>query len=148
MAVNNFFSDIQICYWVSGVSISLAREAEIQSFFACPVEFFNVDDYEDLNLLINNLKERNEDTIDSENNVNNNIYGENKKLDHLIVMDDVSGIADSPRCDFANFLTVSRKYRYNVVYAFHVIKPSREIWQKIISQTTSFNIFPKSVSLI
>ena len=147
LAVNNFFGDIQICYWVSGVSISLAREAEIQSSFACPVEFFNVNDYEDLNLLINNFKERNEDTIDSKNNVNNNIYGENKKLDHLIVMDDVSGIADSPRCDFANFLTVSRKYRYNVVYAFHVIKPSREIWQKIISQTTSFNIFPKSVPL-
>ena len=61
--------------------------------------------------MINNFKERNEDTIDSEINVNNNTYGENKKLDHLIVMDDVSGIADLPRCDFANFLTLSRKYR-------------------------------------
>ena len=148
LAVNNFFDDIQICYWVSGVSISLAREAEIQSSFACPVEFFNVNDYEDLNLLINNFKERNEDTTDSENNVNNNIYRENKKLDHPILMDDLSGIAESPRCDFANFLTVSRKHRYNVVYAFHVIKSSREIWQKIISQTASFNIFPKSVPLI
>ena len=28
-----------------------------------------------------------------------------------------------------------------------MIKPSHEIWQKIISQTTSFNIFPKSVPL-
>ena len=57
LALNNFFGDIQMCYWVSGVSISLAREAEIQSSFACPVEFFNVNDYEDLNLLINNFKE-------------------------------------------------------------------------------------------
>ena len=86
LAVNNFFGDILTCYWVSGVSISLACEAEIQSSFACSVKIFNVNDYEDLNLLINNFKERNEDTIDSENNVNNNIYGENKKLDHLIVM--------------------------------------------------------------
>ena len=62
-------------------------------------------------------------------------------------MDDVSGKADSHQCDFADFLTVSRKYRYNVVYAFHVIKPSREVWQKIISQTNSFNIFPKSILL-
>ena len=62
-------------------------------------------------------------------------------------MDDVSGIGDSTKCGFANFLTVSRKYRYNIVYAFHVIKPSGEVWQKIISQTTCFNIFPKSVPL-
>ena len=82
--------------------------------------------------MINNLKERNE-SINNEDNVNDTIYGENKKLDILIVMDDVSGIADSLRSDFADFLTVSRKYRYNVGYAFHVIKPSREIWQKIIS---------------
>ena len=67
-----------------------------------------------------------------------------KKLDHLIVMDDVSGIADSSKSNFANFLTVSRKYHYNVLYAFHVIKTTKEIWQKIISQTTCFNIFPKS----
>ena len=124
----------------------MARAAEIQPSFSFPIDFFNVSDYEDLNILINNLKERNE-SINNEDNVNNSIYSENKKLDYLIVMDDVSAIADSHRCDFADFLTVSRKYRYNVVYAFHVIKPSQEIWQKIIPQTTSFNIFPKSVPL-
>ena len=146
LAENGFFGDIVQAYWVSGVHISLAREAEIQASFSCPVGFFNVADSEDLNILINNFKERNE-SIDNEDNVNDSIYGENKKQDNLIVMDNVSGIADSHRSDFADFLTVSRKYRYNVVYAFHVIKPSREIWQKIISQTNSFNIFPKSVPL-
>ena len=34
---------------------------------------------------------------------------------------------------------------FNCVYVFHVINPSSQIWQKIISQTNSFNIFPASV---
>ena len=96
LAENSFLCDIQLCYWVSGVSISLACEAEIQSSFSYHVDFFNVNDYEDLNLLINNFKEKNESKVD-EVNVNDNIYGENKILDHFIVMDDVSGIADSPK---------------------------------------------------
>ena len=125
----------------------MAREAEIQASFSCPIEFNNVSDWEDLNILVNNFKERSESISEDSSNVNDSIYGENKKLDHLIVMDDVSGIADSHRSDFASFLTVSRKYRYNIVYAFHVIKPGGEVWQKIISQTNSFNIFPKSIPL-
>ena len=59
-------------------------------------------------------------------------------------MDDVSGIADISKY-FSNFLTVSRKYGYNCVYVFHVINPSSQIWQKIISQTNIFNIFPATV---
>ena len=78
-----------------------------------------------------------EETID--NNVNNS-FGENKKLDRLIIMDDVSGVADVSK-KFANFLTVSRKFGYNCVYVFHVIVPASHIWQKIISQTSIFDIF-------
>ena len=59
-------------------------------------------------------------------------------------MDDVSGVADVSR-KFSNFLTVSRKFGYNRVYAFHVTVPASQIWQKIISQTNIFNIFPASV---
>ena len=59
-------------------------------------------------------------------------------------MDDVSGVADISK-KFANFLTVSRKFGYNCVYVFHVIGPASRIWQKIISQTNTFNIFPTSV---
>ena len=65
-------------------------------------------------------------------------------MDRLIVLDDVSSVADLSK-KFANFLTVSRKYGYNVVYVFHVIIPSNQIWQKILSQTNIFNIFPASV---
>ena len=59
-------------------------------------------------------------------------------------MDDVSGVADISK-NFANFLTVSRKFGYNCVYVFHVIVLSSEIWQKIISQTNIFNIFTASL---
>ena len=40
---------------------------------------------------------------------------------------------------------MSRKFGYNCVYVFHVIVPTSEIWQKIISQTNIFNISPASV---
>ena len=70
--------------------------------------------------------------------------GKNKKLDRLIIIDDVSGVADVSE-KFANFLTISRKFVYNCDYAFHVIVPASQIWQKIISQTNIFNIFPASV---
>ena len=68
-----------------------------------------------------------------------------KIMGDLIVMDDVSGIADSCK-EFADFLTVSRKYRYHCVYVFHIIIPQREIWQKIISQI--FLIFSPVAYLI
>ena len=61
-------------------------------------------------------------------------------MDRLVVMGNVSGIADSCK-EFANFLTVSRKCRYHCVYVI----PEKEIWKKIISQTDIFNIFPCSV---
>ena len=41
-------------------------------------------------------------------------------------MDDVSGVADTSK-KFANFLTVSWKFGYNCVYAFHVIVPASQI---------------------
>ena len=77
------------------------------------------------------------------NNVNNS-FGKNKKLDRLIIKDDVSGVVDVSK-KFSNFLTVSRKFGYNCIYVFHVIVPASQIWQKTISQTNIFNIFPASV---
>ena len=69
----------------------------------------------------------------------NSLFGENKMMDRLIVMDDVSGVADISR-KFATFLTVSRKFGYHCIYVFNIIATS-QIWRKIISQTNIFNIF-------
>ena len=65
-------------------------------------------------------------------------------LDKLIVMDEVSRLADKSD-KFANFLTISRKYDLICVYIFHTIYPTRQNWQMIMSQTKIFNFFPRSV---
>ena len=93
--------------------------------------------------MIKTFKFRSREESDDSNKLNNS-FGENRKLDRLIIMDDVSGVADVSK-KIANFLTVSRKFGYNCVYVFHVIVPASQIWQKIISQTIIFNIFPSSV---
>ena len=101
-----------------------------------------VKEQDELDSLIETFKLRSREES-TDNNVNNS-FGENKKLDRLIIMDDVSGVADVSK-KLANFLIVSRKFGYNCVYVFHVIVPASQIWQKIISQTNIFNIFPASV---
>ena len=53
------------------------------------------------------------------NNDTDIVMGENNIYDKLIVMDDVSGLADKSD-DFANFLTVSRKFNVACVYVFHI----------------------------
>ena len=119
------------------------REAKIQSYLSNETEVHIAKEPDELDSLIETFKLRSHEEIIDKNNVNN-LFGENKKLDRLIVMDDVSGVADVPK-KFANFLTVSRKSGYSCVYVFHVIVPASQIWQKIISQTNIFNIFPSSV---
>ena len=70
--------------------------------------------------------------------------GENLIANRLIVMDDVSGLADKSE-DFSNFLTVSRKYGFSCIYVFHTIYPGRQSWEIIISQTHFFSFFPGSI---
>ena len=45
------------------------------------------------------------------------VMGENNVYDKLIVMDDVSGLADKSN-KFANFLTASRKFNFTCVCVF------------------------------
>ena len=61
-------------------------------------------------------------------------------------MDDVSGLAGKSN-DFSNFLTVSRKFGCICLYIFHIIYPTKSIWQMILSQTKIFNISPTSIQL-
>ena len=68
-------------------------------------------------------------------------------LDRLIVMDDLSGLADRSE-EFANFLTVSQKYGLSCVYIFHTIYPTRQHGQMMLSQAKIFNFFPGSVQAL
>ena len=145
LGLNNFFGKLVKTEWISGIDIDEKREAEIQSSFSNETEVHIVKEPEELDSLIETFKLRSE-AEDNEKDTKNvkNLFGENKKMDRLIVMDDVSGVADVSK-KFANFLTVSRKFVYHCLYVFHVISPSTQIWQKIISQTNILNIFPASV---
>ena len=78
--------------------------------------------------------------MEDTDSINEAEYVEDKKIQCLIVMDDVSGLAKRSNT-FANFLTVSRKFGYHYAYIFHIIPPEKEIWKKIILQTKVFNIF-------
>ena len=122
LAINKFFGDIVKTEWVSGIEIDTSREAEIQSCFSNETKVHVATERDELDALIENFKLK--ALENSNDNVNlSNSFGEIRKMDRLIVLDDVSGVADLSK-RFANFLTVSRKYGYNVVYVFHVIIPS------------------------
>ena len=88
----------------------------------------------------------NDDNINDINDVNITNYGEKSIRSRLIVMDDVSGLADLST-KFANFLTIARKFGYHCLYIFHAIHPEKAIWRTILSQTNLLNIFPASVPL-
>ena len=141
LAINNFFGDIVKAEWVSSIELTLTREAEIQSTFSCDAEFHYPQTLERFGDLIEDFKLK---AIEDTKSINEAEYGEDRKIQRLIVMDDVSGLADRSNT-FTNFLTVARKFGYHCVYIFRIILPEKEIWKKVISQTTVFNIFPLSV---
>ena len=105
-----FGSRIKDVFWVSKIVLSEEREELIRESFV-----------------------EKSDYVDSE-------LGENLKINKLIVMDDVSGLADRSN-EFSDFLTVSRKYGFSCLYVFHTIYPGKQNWEMIMSQTHIFNFF-------
>ena len=128
--VNNFFGNIKKTEWISGIIIDKQREAEIQSYFHNETEVHIAKEQDELDSLIETFKLRSREETDNKNVINNS-FGENRKLDRLIIMNDVSGVADVSK-KFTNFSTVTRKFGYHCIYVFHLIVPSSKIWQKII----------------
>ena len=146
LALNNFFGELKKVKWVSGIYLTKEREAEIESNFNCKVKFAYPSDKDELADKLEEYKLESETEKKDKNKDNVNIFGEKSERDKLIVLDDVSGLADDSK-KFVNFLTVARKYSYNCVYIFHTIYPEKANWRSILSQTNIFNIFPASVSL-
>ena len=137
LAINRFFGELNASEWVSFIKLDKAREAEIQSCFECELDFYyprNKEQFEELleyfktksnsSEIENNMD--NDDNINSINDVNITNYGEKTIWSRLIVMDDVSGVADLST-KFANFLTVARKFGYHCLYIFHAIHPEKAI---------------------
>ena len=76
--------------WISGIDIEKQRKAEIQSYFKTESE---VHVAKELDTLTETFKLRSREESNNNDNVNNS-FGENKKLDRLLIMEDVSGVAD------------------------------------------------------
>ena len=72
------------------------REAKIRSCFSNVTEIHIAKEPGELDSLIETLKLRTHDIVDDNDDVNS-LFDENKKMDRLIVMDDVSGVADISR---------------------------------------------------
>ena len=152
LALLNFFGKLKKAERIQGISLTKKREAEIQTNFSCEVEFYYPTDNDEFDSILEELKSKSrgdeetaDDNDDYETNVNN-VFGENSIRDRLIVFDNVSGLADNSK-KFASFLTFARKCNYNCVYIFHTIYPKKANWQRILSQTNIYNIFPATVPL-
>ena len=152
LAVNKFFGEIVKAEWVSFIKLDKPREAEIQSCFDTQLDFHyprNKEQFEELlgyfKIKSNKAEAEAKPKTDSSSNYLEN-YEEKSYRNRLIVMDDVSGLADSSS-KFANFLTVPRKFRYHCLYIFYAIHPEKSAWKTILSQTNLLNIFPASVPL-
>ena len=136
-----FGSEISDVFWVSKIILSTERENDIRETFKNQNVIFSYPtDLFEFNYLIRNFTQEKSDYIDSAGSS----LGENLKINKLVIMDNISGLADKSD-DFSNFLTVSRKYGFSCVYVFHTIYPGRQEWEMIMSQTRIFNFFPGSV---
>ena len=135
---SNLFGDTSEVYWISKITLSEERESAVRdSFNNQELHFSYPDNLEDFNYLIENFMQTKSDYVNSD-------MGEDMVIDQLIVMDDVSGFADKSE-NFANFLTVSRKYGFSCLYVFHTIYPNRQNGEMIMAQTHIFNFFPGSI---
>ena len=150
LAVNRFFGTLKKVESVSSIELSTEREVEIESCFLCNVEFHYPNGIETFNDILEEFKARSNtaktkalDTNLFEEVVNSG-FGEETKRDRLIVMDDVSGLADESK-KFVSFLTVARKFNYNCVYVFHKIYPEKKMRKEFFHRLI-FSIFFQSVS--
>ena len=125
LGINKFFDNLVKTEWISAIDIDKKRDAKIQSCFSNEAEVHIAKELDELDSLIETFNLRTHD-IPNENDVYS-LFAENKKLNRLIVMDNVSGVANISK-KFANFLIVSRKFGYHCVYVFHVIAPGTQIW--------------------
>ena len=134
-----FGNDIFNVFWVSKIDLDPDREEAITNCFVDQnVQFAYSNNIDDFIYLIDSFMSEKSPSI-SENHL-----GELPQINKLIIMDDVSGLADKSE-DFCNFLAVSRKYGFSCVYVFHTIYPGRQSWEMIMSQTHIFNFFPGSI---
>ena len=133
-----FGKELAEVFWVSKIVLTKEREDFIRDSFEDEVvQFSYPHDLDDFHYLVENFMQNRSEYIEND-------LGELPAVNRLIVMGDVSGLADKSE-EFSNFLTVSEKYGFSCPYVFHTIYPGRQSWEMILSQTHVFNFFPGSI---
>ena len=117
----------------------MGREKNISTCFRKTARFKYPETVDDFNMELTFFQRKRQ--LDNDIDI---VMGEDNIFNKLIAMDNVSGLADKSD-DFANFLTVSRKFNFTCVHVFHAMYPTISNWQMIPSQTKIFNIFPGSL---
>ena len=150
MGSNSMFGKLEDAHWVSAVTLSKAREAEIDSCFKPKVEFYNPQDEYDLKKTSVDLENLYRGKLEKKEIVAKNIgngKGEFVERDCLIALDNVTGLADRSH-PFTKFLIACRKFGYNVLYIFHVPELSSPRWNDILSQKQMFCVFSSAMDLV
>ena len=122
---------------IKNTSFHRKRKKYIGLFFKKTVRSKYPQTVDNFNMELTFFQRKRDDNVDI-------VIGENNIFNRIFVMDNVLGLADKSK-NFANFLTVSRKFNFTCVYVFHTMYPTRSNWQVILSQTKIFNIFPGSL---
>ena len=113
LAKNNMFGELKEIHWITKVPLSDQRERNIKLCFNKHVDFKYPQTVGEFNMNLTFFQRQ--------KNVDNDfVMGEYNKFDKLNVMGDVSGLTDKSD-NFANFLTVSRKFGFSCVYVFHTM---------------------------
>ena len=147
LGLNRIFGEIKTVDYVSKIKLSKGREDHLRwTFSYASVEFHYPEDLGEFGTLLETFWDETEFVEGDSSDVNSIVMGENRELDRLIVMDDVSGLADKSN-KFSSFLTVYRKFGYSCLYIFHIIFPNRSTRQMILAKTKIFNIFPSAIQL-
>ena len=149
LACNSMFGKLKGIHWISQIELSKQREAEIDSCFEPKVEFYQPQDEYDLKKTFTDLENLYKERVEKNKIARSegSGMGEHVERDSLIVLDDVSGLADkSP--SFVTFMTVCRKFGYTLLYVFHETVQSSPRWKDILSQMQIFCVFPSALDLV
>ena len=104
----------------TGFQNSSCREAETYSSFEAVVDFYNPQDEFGLKKSFDDLENLYREKVEKQNIIKqkNHGKGEYVERDSLILLDDVSGLADKSPF-FFTFMTTCKKFGYNLSYVFH-----------------------------
>ena len=148
MGRNSMFGEPRGVHWISKIQLYKQRGAEINSCFTPKFEFYSPQDEEDLEKTFDDLdniyRERvRKITFDNESNEVSNDMGEYVERDNLVILDDVSRLADRSK-SFVAFMATCWMFGYSLIYVFHETAVNSSSWKDILSQTQIFCIFPSA----